>query len=111
MAYLFQKASAAWLLIILCTSTFAQSSKITQLSWVADLGNGQYQNPILHADYSDPDAICVGDDFYMTSSSFEDVPGLPVLHSKDLVNWTILSHALTRLPPAAANSPKHGGGV
>ena len=43
--------------------------------WVADLGNGMYKNPILHADYSDPDAIRVGNDFYMTSSSFEDVPG------------------------------------
>jgi len=112
MAHLFQKVSTAWLLITLCTSTFAQSSKnISQPAWIADLGNGQYQNPILHADYSDPDAICVGDDFYMTASSFEDVPALPVLHSKDLVNWTILSHALTRLPSPAANAPKHGGGV
>jgi hypothetical protein len=47
--------------------------------WVADMGDGTYKNPVLHADYSDPDAIRVGDDYYMTSSSFEDVPGLPIL--------------------------------
>src|SRR5690349_23162912 len=61
--------------------------------WVADLGNGMYKNPVLHADYSDPDAIRVGNDFYMVSSSFEAIPGLPILHSKDLVNWTIIGHA------------------
>src|SRR5690349_22099259 len=67
--------------------------------WVADNGDGTYKNPILHADYSDPDAIRVGDDFYMTSSSFEDIPGLPILHSKDLVNWSIIGYALKRQPP------------
>jgi len=58
--------------------------------WVADLGDGTYKNPILHADYSDPDVIRVGDDFYMTSSSFNCIPGLPVLHSRDLVNWELI---------------------
>ena len=57
-------------------------------------------NPVLFADYSDPDVIRVGDDFYLVSSSFANVPGLPVLHSRDLVNWTIVGHAL-----AAAASP------
>jgi beta-xylosidase len=80
--------------------------------WVADNGDGTYKNPILHADYSDPDAIRVGDDFYMISSSFEDVPGLPILHSKDLVNWTVIAYALKRLPPFEHFSlPKHGEGV
>src|SRR5687768_744519 len=80
--------------------------------WVADLGDGRYKNPVLNADYSDPDAIRVGDNYYLVSSSFEDVPGLPVLHSKDLVNWTILSHALKRQPPFAHFSiPRHGEGV
>lgn len=80
--------------------------------WVADQGNGTYQNPILNADYSDPDAIRVGDDFYMVSSSFEDVPGLPILHSKDLVNWALIGHALKRQPPFAHFSvPRHGEGV
>ena len=54
--------------------------------WVADNGDGTYKNPILYADYSDPDVVRVGDDFYLVASSFNAAPGLPILHSKDLVN-------------------------
>lgn len=80
--------------------------------WVSDLGNGKYKNPVLHADYSDPDAIRVGDDFYMTSSSFDAVPGLPILHSKDLVNWTLIGHALKRqIPIEHFQKTQHGNGV
>jgi beta-xylosidase len=80
--------------------------------WVSDNGDGTYKNPVLYADYSDPDAIRVGEDYYLTSSSFEDIPGLPILHSKDLVNWTIIGHALTKLPPFEHFSvPRHGNGV
>jgi beta-xylosidase len=80
--------------------------------WVADLGNGTYKNPVLNADYSDPDAVRVGSDYYMTSSSFEDIPGLPILHSKDLVNWKLIGHALKRLPQLEYFSvPRHGQGV
>ena len=93
------------------SAVFAQSSHVSAV-WVADLGNGQYQNPILHADYSDPDAIRVGDDFYMTASSFNHAPGLPVLHSKDLVNWRIISHALHRqVPEDVFRIVQHGNGV
>ncbi len=70
----------------------AVSAQNVSKVWVADNGDGTYKNPIIHADYSDPDAIRVGDDFYMTASSFSDVPGLPILHSKDLVNWKIINH-------------------
>lgn len=80
--------------------------------WVADLGNGTYKNPVLNADYSDPDAIRVGNDFYLISSSFEDIPGLPVLHSKDLVNWQIIGHALLRqVPYEHFSTTRHGDGV
>ncbi|HEX8097309.1 MAG TPA: family 43 glycosylhydrolase, partial [Pyrinomonadaceae bacterium] len=80
--------------------------------WVADRGDGTYRNPILHADYSDPDVIRVGDDFYMTASSFNAAPGLPILHSKDLVNWTIVGYTLARQPPLDVYSrPQHGNGV
>jgi len=80
--------------------------------WVADQGNSTYKNPILNADYSDPDAIRVGNDFYLVSSSFEDMPGLPILHSNDLVNWRIIGHALLRQPPYDHFSkPQHGNGV
>lgn len=80
--------------------------------WVADNGDGTYKNPVIHADYSDPDVIRVGDDFYMTASSFNAVPGLPVLQSKDLVNWKLVSHVFTRQPPFEVYSkPQHGNGV
>ena len=89
----------------------AQQSNVSKV-WVADLGNGKYKNPILDADYSDPDAVRVGSDFYMVASSFDAIPGLPILHSKDLVNWTILGHALLRQPPFAHFSKtQHGNGV
>ncbi|VTM59477.1 putative glycoside hydrolase [Klebsiella pneumoniae] len=58
----------------------------------------EYQNPILCADYSDPDIVRVGDDFFMVSSSFNHVPALPILHSTDLVNWTIINHVMDELP-------------
>ncbi|MCH4211798.1 MAG: family 43 glycosylhydrolase, partial [Prevotella sp.] len=53
--------------------------------WSPDQGDGTFINPVINADYSDPDVIAVGDDYYMTASSFNCIPGLPILHSKDLV--------------------------
>lgn len=81
--------------------------------WVADKGNGTYQNPILYADYSDPDACRVGDDYYMTSSSFNCLPGLQILHSKDLVNWTIIGAAMPHAlaPIETPERPEHGNRV
>jgi len=81
------------------------------LVWQSDNGDGTYTNPILQADYSDPDVIRVGDDFYMTVSSFNSSPGLPILHSKDLVNWTIVNHALPVLPNEVYNLPQPSKGV
>jgi beta-xylosidase len=80
--------------------------------WSADLGNGSYQNPIIHADYSDPDVVRVGDDYFMTSSSFNCTPGLPILHSKDMINWKIVNYALPRVAPIDHyNTVQHGNGV
>jgi beta-xylosidase/lysophospholipase L1-like esterase len=81
--------------------------------WVADLGNEKYQNPLLYADYSDPDVCRVGDDYYMTASSFNCTPGLPILHSKDMVNWRIVGHAISRMPGYASfgEGVNHGGNV
>src|SRR6185437_5101361 len=99
------------LLFSLGLFAYAQNYPVSKV-WVPDNGNGTYKNPIINADYSDPDAIRVGNDFYLVSSSFEDVPGLPVLHSEDLVNWTIIGHALLRQPPFEHFSvPRHGDGV
>lgn len=81
-------------------------------AWVADLSDGRYQNPILHADYSDPDVIRVGDTYYMTASSFNVAPGLPLLESKDMVNWRLVGHAFAQQLPLENHArPFHGGGV
>ena len=82
-------------------------------SWLsADRGDGTYRNPVLAADWSDPDVTRVGDDYYLTASSFGRVPGLPLLHSRDLVNWTLIGHALERPAPAEAFAvPRHDCGV
>lgn len=85
--------------------------------WVSDNGDGTYKNPVLYADYSDPDVVRAGDDFYMTASSFNCVPGLPILHSKDLINWKIVNYALPELrmegvePVDFFDRPQHGRGV
>lgn len=80
--------------------------------WFADQGDGTYANPILVGDYSDPDVTRVGEDFYLVSSSFTEAPGLPILHSRDLVNWSIIGHALPRLAPDSHYAtPRRGGGV
>ena len=79
--------------------------------WLADLGNGNYRNPILYADYSDPDAIRVGEDYFMVSSSFSNSPALPILHSKDLVNWKVVNYCLKHIPEFRYNNPLHGCGV
>lgn len=86
--------------------------KRTRAAYLADLGDGRYRNPVLHADYSDPDAIRVGEKFYMTSSSFSNAPGLPLLESSDLVNWELVGHALPQLVPNDAfATPQPGKGV
>ena len=108
-------------LLALCLSTSlaintqAQKSSTDYVSevWVADKGDGTYRNPILCADYSDPDVCRVGDDYYMTSSSFNCLPALQILHSKDLVNWTIIGAAVPHaLPPIEdIERPEHGNRV
>jgi beta-xylosidase len=80
--------------------------------WEPDLGNGRYRNPIIHADYSDPDVIRVGDQYYMTASSFNSAPGLPLLRSTDMIHWSLVGHALPNLvPPDMFSLPQHGKGV
>jgi beta-xylosidase len=105
------KNLSALIAFIISLNAFSQKPYVSKV-WVPDNGDGTYKNPIINADYSDPDAIRVGDNFYLVSSSFEDVPGLPILQSKDLVNWTIIGHALMRQPPYEHFSvPRHGEGV
>lgn len=107
------KIRTLFLLVFTCLISihlFSQN-QVSEI-WAGDLGNGYYKNPILYADYSDPDVCRVGDDYYMVSSSFNCVPGLPVLHSNDLVNWTLVGHAIGTLKPDSVFSKVvHGGGV
>ena len=99
--------------LALSVAAMAQSGYKSQV-WSPDNGDGTFTNPVINADYSDPD-VCVGasgEDFYLTASSFSHVPGLPILHSKDLVNWQIVNHAIKALPPYDRyNVPQHGNGV
>ena len=102
------------ILLTLLLSPFTLHAQYRSEVWSPDNGDGTYTNPVINADYSDPD-VCVGasgEDYYLTASSFQCIPGLPILHSRDLVNWTIIGHALQRLEPADVfDSPAHGKGV
>ncbi len=101
-----------WLTILLLSASYITIAQTVSKVWVSDNGNGTYKNPVINADYSDPDAIRVGDDYYMISSSFNHVPGIPILHSKDLVNWTLIGHALNKQAPFDHFSKvQHGAGV
>ena len=94
------------IVVILFFCTMSMSAQL----WTPDLGNGSFKNPIIYADYSDPDVLKVGDDFYMVASSFNCMPGIPILHSKDMVNWEIINHVYQKLPLAKYDKPAHGQG-
>lgn len=102
------------LLLLMAALPMASAAQYRSEVWCPDNGDGTYTNPIINADYSDPD-VCVGasgTDFYLTASSFNCIPGLPVLHSKDLVNWEIVGHALKELKPKEVfDNAAHGMGV
>lgn len=84
---------------------------MSRILWEADQRDGTYRNPVLHCDYSDPDAICVDGTYYLTASTFNYVPGLPILTSKDLVNWTLRGYALDHIPEKRYDAPQHAQGV
>lgn len=109
------------LILLIVALPLMASAQTTYKSevWSPDNGDGTYTNPVINADYSDPD-VCVGpsgEDYYMTASSFNCIPGLPILHSTDLVNWEIIGHALKSLYTGKAwleryfSIPQHGAGV
>ena len=105
--------------MMLCMPLLA-AAQYKSAVWCPDNGDGTYTNPIINADYSDPD-VCVGssgEDYYMTASSFQCIPGLPILHSRDLVNWEIINYAIKDKLYAGHpqliehfNTPRHGDGV
>lgn len=75
--------------------TFGQKVEVPH-SWTADNGNGTYTNPLFYDEFSDPDIIRVGDDFYLAGTTMHATPGLVILHSKDLVNWEFMSYCFDR---------------
>ncbi|MES2734602.1 MAG: family 43 glycosylhydrolase [Bacteroidota bacterium] len=84
-------------LVFTATDLSAQSErpvKAMEKQYCADLGNGTFLNPILRGNYADPSVLRDGEDYYMTHSSFSNIPGLLVWHSKDLVNWQPIGNAL-----------------
>src|SRR4051812_8304285 len=88
------------LLLLLILPVFAASAAETRktfASWAADNGNGTYSNPLFYDEFSDPDMIRVGPDYYLTGTTMHTMPGLPILHSRDLVNWRIIGYAFDRL--------------
>ena len=102
---------------LLSVYTFSQNKQTISIVnnkneiWIADNGDGTYKNPIIYADYSDPDVIRVGEDYFLTSSSFANTPGLPILHSHDLVNWRIVNYVFDNIPYGNFKKPEHGNGV
>jgi xylan 1,4-beta-xylosidase len=66
-------------------------------TWTADNGNGTFSNPLFYDEFSDCDLIRVGKDFYLTGTTMHSMPGLPILHSRDLVNWRFLAYAFDTL--------------
>lgn len=105
------KKTTMKMLLLVCFAAFAlpspaqkgrqpvkqDTSAIKRSTWKADNGNGTFTNPLFYDEFSDPDLIRVGDDYYLTGTTMHAMPGLPVLHSKDLVNWEFLTYAVNRL--------------
>jgi beta-xylosidase len=109
---LLAKAGALALAIGALVGAKSKPSAPLSKAWAPDNGDGTYRNPVLYADYSDPDVVRSGGDFYLVASSFNAVPGIPVLHSKDLVNWELVGHVLdVQEPRATFDAPQHGGGA
>jgi len=92
-----------WVLpLLLAPSTLlqcaaAEPAQPASRSWAADNGNGTYSNPLFYDEFSDPDVIRIGNDYYLTGTTMHTMPGLPILHSRDLVNWRIVGYAFDRL--------------
>ena len=83
------------ILLLLLTSYLLPLPSAAQ-SWTADNGNGTYTNPLFYDEFSDPDILRVGDDYYLAGTTMHTVPGLVILHSKDLVNWENISYCFDR---------------
>jgi beta-xylosidase len=91
------RIQTAFALLALSIAAPAAAAQNASRSWAADNGNGTYSNPLFYDEFSDPDMIRVGRDYYLTGTTMHAMPGLPILHSRDLVNWRIIAYAFERL--------------
>jgi beta-xylosidase len=103
-------------LLCACIAAVAQQvprprSGLSTHTWTADNGNGTFTNPLFYDEFSDPDLIRVGDWFYLTGTTMHAMPGLPVLRSKDLVNWEFLSYAENKLDYGPAYRLEEGKSI
>ncbi len=89
-------------------ATLAISVLFTANAQSSDNGDGTFSNPVIWADCPDPDVIRVGDDFYFVSTTMHLMPGAPVMHSKDLVNWEIISYLYDRFEETPRYSMEEG---
>ncbi|HUG10889.1 MAG TPA: glycoside hydrolase 43 family protein, partial [Opitutaceae bacterium] len=95
-ARIFRRLLPVALLSAVCMLLFAGAAA-APATWTADNGNGTYTNPLFYDEFSDPDLIRVGEDFYLAGTTMHSIPGVVILHSRDLVNWKFLSYAAPRL--------------
>ena len=83
-------------------TTFKKTARFTSFHYEGEsqekvtVGEGEFRNPILSGYAPDPTVARVGDDYYLVPSTFTHFPGLPIYHSKDLVNWTHIANAIDR---------------
>ncbi len=91
------RASRLWMAMLLCLAGLPAAAQTPGKTWTADNGDGTFTNPLFYDEFSDPDMIRVGDDYYLTGTTMHTMPGLPILHSRDLVNWKLLGYAFDRM--------------
>src|ERR1041384_8110625 len=92
-----RRASRLWMAMMVCLAGLAAVGQASAQTWTADNGDGTFTNPLFYDEFSDPDMIRVGDDYYLTGTTMHTMPGLPILHSRDLVNWRWIAYAFDRL--------------
>src|SRR5688500_5168977 len=91
------RASRLLVAMLLCLAGLPAAAQTPGKTWTADNGDGTFTNPLFYDEFSDPDMIRVGDDYYLTGTTMHTMPGLPILHSRDLVNWKLLGYAFDRM--------------
>jgi xylan 1,4-beta-xylosidase len=96
--------------LIACAAQ-AASKGLSTATWTPDNGNGTFTNPLFYDEFSDPDLIRVGDWFYLTGTTMHAMPGVPILRSKDLVNWEFVAYAMDKLDLGPAFRMEGGSNI